>query len=405
MLPGLRADSPPAEFVRFAVLNHPAVEAAYHDWRASVAEITRARSLPDAQFTFEADIADTIQTFMPGVMFHLMDPAKRERMGDEAAARSGVAYRAYVSAVLRVAAEVRRAWLELVYAEETQNIYLAAILNLDQSLAFASNEFTTGRGMVSFDELVQLQNQIAEHHAHHLTFTDRAVAAHAKFKAALGLGPADVDPPWPQAPLRATTLPPDDELWRRVQAGNADLASMRAMVAMASAEIAVAQKARTPDFSVGAMADLKANPLMVRPAASVTLPIWRDKIAAGLAAAEARRDAAAARVSAEQLNLAAEFAQMLFMVRDGDRMIANIETVALPNLERALASAEAGYQAGMGKPTMMTELNHMALLMRIERARILFERENAVIDLQLLTADLAPPGTPLLAQAFSGGSR
>lgn len=404
-LPELRADSPFGEFVRFAVLNHPAVEAAYHDWRASVLEITRARSLPDPQFTFEADISDMLMTFMPGLMFDLMTPGKRAAMGGEAAARSGVAYRAYVTAVLRAAAEIRKAWLELNYVEETRRIYLASIENLEQSLALAGAEFSTGRGMPAFDEMVRLQNQIAEHHSHHLSFGDRSIATRVRLKSALGLARTDLDPPWPQAAVAATPLPAADELWRRAEASNAGLASMRAMVEMAVAEVVVTRKAATPDFSLGAMADLRANPLMIRPTATVGLPIWRDKLATMLAAAEARRDAAVARVASEQLMLAAELAQMLYMVRESDRMIAYIDGTGLPNLDRAAASAEAGYQAGMGKPTMIPEVRHMALLMQLERAKMLYDRENAVIDLLVLTADVAPTNAPLLAEMATSNSK
>ena len=147
------------------------------------------------------------------------------------------------------------------------------------------------------------------------------------------------------------------------------------------------------------MADLKANPLMVRPTATVTLPVWRGKIRALLAAAEARRDAAVARVSAEQLDLAAELAQMLYMVREADRMIAYIDRTALPGYDRATATVEAGYQSGMTSLTMIPETRVMALTMRLERVAALREREIAATDLLLLIADVAPPEAPLPADA------
>jgi cobalt-zinc-cadmium efflux system outer membrane protein len=399
VLPELRGDSPPAEFVRYAVLNHPAVEAAYHDWRAAVSDIARARSLPDPQFTFEADVSDMLMTFMPGVMFDLMEPAKRATMGREAAATSHVAYRTYVAAVLRVAGDVRKAWVDLAYAREAQQLYPTLIAVLEQSLAITGAEYTTARMMGSLEGQFRLQNLIAEHHSHHLANAERLVAAWARFKSALGLLPADPNPPWPDARLVVTTLPSSDELWRRINAGNAELGKMRAMVDMAIAGVEVARKTRTPDFGLGAMADLKASPLMVRPTATLTLPIWRDKISGTIAAAEARRDAAVARVNAEQLNLAAELAQMLYMVRESDRMIGYIEGTALPNLERMITAAEVGYQSGAGGASMLAEARHMPFLMRLERLEALRQRESAVVDLFLLTADVAPPGAPVLADA------
>ncbi|OHE83710.1 MAG: hypothetical protein A3G75_01190 [Verrucomicrobia bacterium RIFCSPLOWO2_12_FULL_64_8] len=396
-LPSLAPDSPPGEFVRYAVLNHPGVEAAYHEWRAAAAAIVPARALPDPQLTFEADIADTLMTFMPGLMFDFMTPGKRAAMGREAAATSTVAYRTYVATVLRVAAEARKAAIELAYVEEAIRLRESSVGELEQSRAIADADYVTGRGMGTLANQVRTASDLARVRAELAALADRRAAARTRFKSALGLAPTDADPAWPQAALAATALPGADELWRRVQTANPELGRMRAMVDMAIAGIEVARKSRTPDFALGLMADLKASPLMVRPTANLTLPVWREKIAATIAAAEARRDAAVARVSAEQLNLAAEFAQMLYMVREADWMISYIDQTALPNLDRTIATLEAGYQTGMTRPVMIPETRMMAVDLRHERADLLLQRELAVTDLMLLTADIAPAGAPLLA--------
>ena len=398
--PGLRADSPPGDFIRFAVLNHPAVAATYHDWRAAVEAIAPARALPDPTLTFEADIAATIMTFMPGVMFDFMTPAKRTAMAREAAASSDVAHRAFIVAVFRTAAEARKAWAEFAYVAEVDRLYRSTIHAVDEALALANADYPTARGMsVSFERQIRLQNLAAQHHAHHAAVADRRAAARARFKSALGLAPADADPPWPQPGLTVTPLPSEDELWRRAATANPELAKMRAMVDMALAGVEVARNSGNPEPTLGVMADLRASPVMVRPTASLSLPIWRGKLTATIAAAEARRDAAAARVSAEQLNLAAEFAQMLFMVREADRMLAYLDGVALPNLERGLAFAEAGAQSGALGPAMISETRLMAIDLRHERVDLLRQRELAAIDLALLTADIAPTDSPLLAQS------
>lgn len=398
-LPDLRTDSPLTDYVHFAVLNHPRIEAAYHDWRATVSVIAPTRALPDPQVTFEADIADTLMTFMPGLMFDFMAPAKRAAMGQEAVGASRVAYRVYAGEVLAVAASVRKAWLELAYVDEALRLRESSLHAFDLATAVAGADYTTGRGMGTLEIQVRLANDAAKVRSELTALGYRRDAARIRFRSTLGLAPTAADPAWPQASLAPTTLPSEDELWRRAQAANPELGRMRAMVEMALAGIGVARQGATPDFSLGAMADFKASPLMVRPTATVTLPIWREKIAANIAAAEARRDAAVARVNAEQLNLAAELAQMLYMVRESERMIAYIEQSALPNYERAIATLEAGYQSGMNGPGMIPEIRIMALAMRVERAAALRDRESAVTDLMLLTADVAPPGAPLLAES------
>jgi len=397
--PAPDADAPLTDYARYAVLRHPAVIAAWHDWRAAVAAIAPARALPDPQLTFEADITDTLMTLMPGLMFDFMTPGKRTAMAAEMTAGSEVAYRNFADTVLRTAADVRRAWVELAYAREAGGLYQAAIGNLEQGLALSNARYTTTGMMASLEPQVRLQNQIAEHHSHHQAITDRIAAARARFKSALGLLPTDPDPAWPDAALTVTPLPSEEELWQRTLASNPGLARMRAMVEMTVASVAVARKSGTPDFTLGLMTDVKADPLMFRPTATVSLPVWREKIAATIAAAEARRDAAAARVTADQLTMAAELARMLYMVRESDRMLTYIDNTALPNLTRMSAIAEAGYQSGAGEAGMITDARHMATLMRLERLAALRERETAVTDLLLMTADAGPAGLPLLSNS------
>ena len=396
-LPVLRPDSPPADFMLYATLNHPTVVAAYYDWLAAVEEITPARARPDPQFTFEADIVDTLMTFMPGIMFDIMGPGKRAAMGREAAATSQIAYRAYVATVLRIAADTRKAWLDLAYLDEAAQLRESTLTALDQARALAEVGYTTGRGMATLETQTRLANEEAKVRVEIATLGDRRAALHARFKSALGLAPADPDPAWPVTALTVTVLPSEEELWRRVQADNPGLAQMRAMVDMTVTGVAVAHKSGTPDFTAGLMVDFKSDPLMFRPTATATLPIWRDKIAATIAAARAKHDAAVARVSAEQIALAAELAQMLYMVRESDRMIAYINDTALPSYERTIATVEAGYQSGMTEPAMIPETRVMAFGMQLERANALRERENTVTDLLLMIATIAPSGAPLAA--------
>ena len=398
-LPQLRPDSSLADFGRYAVLNHPAVTASYQEWRGAVEAIAPSRALPDPKLTFEADIADTLMTFMPGLMLDFMTPGKRAAMGKEATASSQIAYRAYVSTVLKVASEVRKGWIDLGYIDAIIRLREASRAVIGQAAAVAETDYATGRGMGTLENQVRFANDAARVRSEITALNDRLAAVRASFKSALGLLPTDADPAWPHPALVATALPPEDELWRRIESSNSDLAQMRAMVDMALANVGVARTAGTPDFALGVMADLKADPLMIRPTASVSLPIWRGKIAALIAAAEARWDAAISRLNAEQLTMAAQLVQMLFMVRESDRMIAYIDGSALPNYERAMAAEAAGYQSGMTGLAMIPETMLMSLGMQLERATALKDRETAVTGLLLMISDTAPAGLPLLAES------
>ncbi len=400
-LPKLSSDSPFSDYVRYAALNHPEVQAAYLEWRASLSAVAPNRALPDPQFTFQADIADTVMSLMPGLMFDVMTPGKRRAMTDEALGSANVAYREYVAAVFKVTARVRKAAIELAYVDDAVRLRDQSIALLDQATDLASSAYSTGAGMATLETQVLLANDVAKIRAEIAALGDRQRAARAQFKAALGLLPSDPDPDWPRLTLAPTVLPTADELWARARLVNPEIGRMRAMVEMAVAGVQVARKTGTPDFTVGAMPDLKADPLMIRPTATITLPVWREKIRATISAAEARRDAAAARVTAEEVNLAAEIAQMLYMVRESDLMIGYIEKIAIPNYDRVIASVEASYQSGMGSPAMIPQTRVMQVGMRLERLSALRDRENAVTDLLLMTADTAAGAADILVDNSS----
>ncbi len=380
--------------MRFAVLNHPAVAAAYYDWRASVEDIVPARSAPDPQLVFQADIGEALTSLMPGVVFSFTGSGKLAATGREATAAAEVARRGYLSAVLAAAAETRRAWTELAYVDEETRLKELSARALERSLSLAGTDYATARAMGSLGDTIRIGNDLARVRSELGALADRRSAARSRFKSALGLSPADPDPAWPVAELAATPLPGADELWRRASSASPELGRMRAMVEMAVEGAEAARTAGRPDFSVGAMADLRADPHFARPLATLDLPVWRDKIAALLAAAQARREASRARLSGEELTLAAELAQMLYMVREADRTVAYVDHDALPGLERAVATAEAAYQSGTAGPGAIPDVQLQALALRMERAGALLDRESAATELMLLTADAGPGGPP-----------
>jgi len=392
-LPALTGESPAADFLRFALLNHPRVEAAYYDWKSSVAAIAPARALPDPQLTFQADITTTVMSLMPGLMFDIMAPGKRAAMGREASAASESAYHAYATVVVTTSAELRKAWVELAYIDEAVAIRHQMAGVLDQASATAESDYSTGRGMGTLEEQTKILNASAKLKSDLRVLADRQSAARARFKAALGLGRDEPDPAWPTAPFPSSILPEEDTLWRQALEANPQLGAMRAMVEMTMMQVDVARSARTPDFTAGLMADLKADPLMYRPTATMTLPIWREKISAAISSADSRKLAAQARLSAEQIGMAAELAQMLFMIREAERMLTYIDEAALPNIANALSSAEAGYGTGMSGFGPLAELRLMELDMRLERVDVRREREAALADLaSFIAADVPPDG-------------
>jgi hypothetical protein len=78
-LPTLQSNTGLSNFLTFAILNQPQVEAAYFNWASSVERITVERSLPDPRLTFQSDIANVVMSLIPGLMMDFPGPGKRLR--------------------------------------------------------------------------------------------------------------------------------------------------------------------------------------------------------------------------------------------------------------------------------------------------------------------------------------
>lgn len=381
-------------YIRYALWTHPRIAAAYARWRASVSETTVARSLPDPRLKLQFDYAGELMSLMPGITSGYTTRGTRIAKGEATLAASEVTYRAYVATLLDVAANLRNAWIDLAYADESVRLQETLVAAYDKASEAARNDYVTARS-ANLSSIAEWQNEAAKQSAELESKKERLLAAKIAFKTALGLGREAGDPVWPTVQLTQSELRSEDELWESIKTSNPELLKLRASVEEAVAGVTLANTVRTPDFNFGLMADIKANPLMFRPEAGLSLPFWRDKIRAKTDAAHDRLAASKADEKTKELTLAARLADALYRVHTADRNIRYLDTVALPSLRTTEAIAATDYQSGSGMATAPAMTRAMRVVAEIERLTFLKTREMAVTDLRLMAAGIAPEASPL----------
>jgi outer membrane protein TolC len=392
VLPALQTNSGLGSFLAFAILNQPQIEAAYFDWAASVERITRERSLPDPRLTFESDISDVVKSLVPGLTMDFPGPGKLKAAANVAAAESEAKYFAFESSVLQTAFALKKAFYQLHFLEakvgvNQQTLNLLADL---EKLARTQNEV----GKVTLQDVLRAQIEQDRLSTEIENLKDSRGALLAQFKAALGLKAEQTDPPVPQQ-LESTPLDlTSDQLWASARARNPRLKAMEAEVRRAEASLRLAYKARVPDFSVGLQADAKASPVVYTPQLSVTLPVWRDKIEAEIAAAQAGRQAAEARLSAEQIALAVEFAEKSFLFREASRTLELLSERLLPKARQSLDVARAAYLSGRLDFLNLIDAERTLLGFQLTEVEARTQRELALAELSLLILGQPPAGAP-----------
>jgi outer membrane protein TolC len=392
-LPALTPDSSFSNYLAFALLNQPQVAAAYFDWSASVENITVSRSLPDPQLTFQSDIADVVKTVMPGFMQIFPGPGKLRASAAVASTESRAKYFAFETAALQTAFDLKKSCYELYFLDERLRINreTLSLLNDLERIARAQNE--VGKG--TLQDVLRAQIERDRVSTDIANLEDSRGPMLAAFKAALGLKPDQSDPPVP-ARLETTGSNPDsDELLRIAFARNPRLKAMEAEVRAAEAGIALAYKSRVPDFGLGLMADIKANPFIYRPLASMTLPIWRDKTAAEIAQAKANELAAQARLTAAQIALALDFSEQSFAYREIGRNLDLLENRLIPKARQSLEIARAGYLSGTIDFFNLMDTERTLLNFELSGVEARTQREIVLSRLSLLIAGEPPAGTSL----------
>ena len=399
-LPVLTTNSSLSDFLLYALLNQPQVEAAYFDWLASVERITVERSLPDPQLTFQMDIQQVVTSLMPGLMMNFPGLGKLRAAGALAAAESQGQYFAFRTASLQSAYAVDRAYYQLYFLEEKVRVNrenLSLLTDLAK-LARAQNEV----GKVTLQDMLRAQIEQDRLESNIANLEDSRGALQAQFKAALGLG---ADQPAPPLSQRLESTPLDvtsDKLLDLALAQNTRLKGMEAEVHAAEAAIAQAYKARMPDASLGLMADVKMSPTLYRPWGTVSIPLWQDKLAAEVAQAQANKRAGEARLSAEQIALAVVVAQEAFLCREASRNLELLQDHLLPSQRQSLEVARSGYLAGQIDFFNLTDAEQTLLRFGLDEVEARTQRELSLAELSLIVQGMPPSGTamgPTAAQA------
>lgn len=396
-LPVLTTNSNLGDYLTFALLNQPVVEAAYYDWAASVERITTARSLPDPQLTFQLDIQDVVTSIMPGLMASFPWLGKLRHGSEVASADSQAKYYGFQSEALKSAFDVKRSYYQLYFLEEKirvnrENLNLLAGL---EKLARAQNDI----GKVTLQDVLRAQIEQDRLATAITNLEDSRNAFLAQFKAALGLKAGEPAPP---TPSQFESTPMDvasDKLFETALAQNTGLKALEAEVRAAEVALQLAQTSRKPDFSLGLMADAKMDPTLYRPLGTMTLPIWRDKIAAQIAEAQANKRSTEARLSAEQIALAVDFADRSFLYREATRNMALLNDQLLPKARQSLEVARSGYLAGQVDFLTLTDAEQTLLRFDLDRVEAATQREITLAELSLMIVGMPPSETSTNSKA------
>jgi outer membrane protein TolC len=346
------------------------------------------------------DIQDVVTSIMPGLMMSFPGAGKLRAAGGVAAAESQAKYYAFKTASLESAYQLKRAYYQLYFLDEKIRVEREnqVLLSDLEKLARGQDEV----GKVTLQDVLRAQIEQDRVGTELANLQDSQEALMAQFKGALGLRAEDPRPPSPRK-FESTSLDlTSDKLLQTALEQNTRLRAMAADVKAADAAIESAYRARMPDTTVGFMADAKMSPVLYRPWGTISLPIWRDKLAAQMAEAQANKRAGEARLTAEQIDLAVDFAEKSFVFRQASRNLNLLQKQLLPKQRESLEVARTGYLAGQIDFFNLTDAQQTFLRFSLDEVEARTQRELALTELSLMIDGRSQSGSTMRLRKAGG---
>lgn len=389
----LPAEATLDDYVRYAALHNPGLEAAFNKWKAAVERIPQVSALPDPRFTYsyyvrsvETRVGPQRQAFAIQQMFPWF--GKRELRGKIASADADTAWYAYQSARLNLYYRVKNAYCEYYYLAKAIEVVkqTSDLMKYMESVARTKYEAASAK----YVDVVRAQVELGKLDDRLSTLQDLRGPIVAGLNAALNR-PADAPLPWPTTIPRDRIKPTDAELLSYLKDVNPELQGMAAQVTKAEDAIALAKKDYYPDVTVGLNYIQTGHALKKTPdngkdpivaMVSVNLPIWLGKLRAGVRQAEHQRQAALS-ARQERLNdLMSRAKMVLYKYRDADRKVGLYRDTLLPKANQALQATETGYQGGTSSFLDVIDAERVLLEFELSEQRALADRAQRLAELE-----------------------
>ena len=370
--------------IRAAAERSPELRAAHHNWRAAVARVPQARSLPDPElgYGYFVQRMDTRQQFRLTQMFPWFGTLdlRESAAGEEAAA---AALRLEATA-LRVVAEVRRTYAEYAYVER------AVVLVRENRDLVRDLESVVRRRYEAGDtgqaDVLRLQMEREALSDRLRSLEDRRRSARAAVNVAAGRpAAAELEPPedLPRPEVPDLTQRSVEE-WLR---DNPELLALGRETRGAREQSRLARNENRPDFMLGV--EYMDNPGGMDDAwmgmVSVSLPVWRERNRARIDEARARENALREEHAGLALRLEGDLEEAFYRMRDADRQWHLFENELIPRARQSLNVLRAGYRAGREDFLDLLEAQRSVLEQELSRERAAADLFQRVAEWERLT--------------------
>jgi cobalt-zinc-cadmium efflux system outer membrane protein len=396
-LPALSNESTLSDYVQYAALNNPELEAAFNRWKAALERIPQAKSLPDPRFAYryfireiETRVGPQRQAFEISQMFPWF--GKLSLAGDVATQAALAAQQRYEAVTLKLFAEVADAYYEHYYLSRSiavtrENVELFTHL---EQVARTRYQAATG----SHPDVIRAQVELGKLEDQLKTLLDLRGPVVARLNAVLNR-PVEAELPEPRAFELSKLSASDSTLLASLENENPQIKALGFEAGRYRQAAELAKKQYAPDVTLGlnyidvARSDLAdrfsdngrdAVGVML----SLNIPLWHNKYSAAVREAQENRVATLHEKTDATNRLQSQLKLALYRFRDAERKADLYGNALIPKAEESLKVTEQSFEAGQASFLDLVDAQRTYLEFELAYARAKADHEQSLARIKML---------------------
>ncbi len=390
------------DYLRYAALNNPGLEAAFNDWKAAVERVPQAKALPNPRLTYsyfieevETRVGAQRQKIEVSQVFPWF--GKLRLRGDAASDAAHAAEHKYQGIKLALFYRVKNTYYEYGYLGRALVITRENIKLLSNLENVALSMYKSGAAPHA--AVIKIQVELGRLQDRLTTLEDRRNSMSAQLNAALNRS-SNAPLPWPKPFQEERTDVSEEELIAWVRESNPELKALEFMASKEKAGVELAEKNYYPDIMLGVgtvltddasmpnVEDSGKDPIIA--VIAIDLPLWYGKYRAAEREARHRHEAALRKKTDRENNLLADLQLALFNVRDAHRQIDLYGDTLIPKAKQSLEVTQTGFEAGKVDFLNLIDAERLLLEFQLSYERALANHAQTLAQLEMLVGRSIP---------------
>ncbi|MFT4689953.1 MAG: outer membrane protein TolC [Limisphaerales bacterium] len=384
--------------LRYAALNNAGLKSAFQQWQATLQKIPQVKALPDPKLSYGYFIRSVETRVGPqnhklGISQMFPWFGRLKLRGEKATHDAEAAFQRLEAQREKLWFDVRNAYFEYGYLHRAIEIVAENISLLKQLEGVAQTKF---KGGGSYLGVIRAQVELGKLDDRKSSLADVLEPVRARLNAALSRDP-NAAVPTPKITPASALKQDDAKLFALLAESNPDLKGMAAGISREEKGVALAKKNFYPDVMLGVDYVQTGDALAAGTPGnskdaivamfSINIPLWRNKLRAGVKEAKARREAAVEQRADMNHRLAAGLKMTLFRYRDAERKITLYRDSLVPQARSALSVAQKAFAGGDADFLETVDAQRLLLEFQLQAERSLANREQRLAEIRMILGD------------------